>query len=112
MRTIIAKQCRAMGDFYCEITNYMDNLLLEEYLEWIAKKYTRGSYFHYSGDKDNVRAFRFPGATRGHVCFTEDGIIEKFVVYDDNPHTKCYVSGAEELLDAKYIGTKVIFEKK
>jgi len=110
MRTIKASRNRNR-DYFCEITKYIDKWLDEQYASWIDKGYSSGTYFFYKAEhKENVRVFRFPGATRGHIQYNDNYVIERFIVYKNGDGVDCYVDGLEELLNARYIGVRLLFD--
>jgi hypothetical protein len=89
------------------ITDELDTFLLDECK--MAIQYSGGTYLDGYIENDHM-SIRFPGATRGTLIFSLEGIITDIYLFDDDSaqSIQCYKQEAYGAVK-KYIGSKLIF---
>lgn len=111
MKEIVIKNRRNNkynDEYYCEITDEMDKYLTDGF-----KQVGFSSYIHICGPGEI--AFRYPGATRGHILYDKNNIITEIKFYEDtainskNHPIGCYTKDVANVID-KFIGSKIIFK--
>jgi hypothetical protein len=91
------------SEYENEITKTLDRYLHSEHKKSVRGGY--GSNYMIFGDVKNEASFRFPGATRGHIVWDEDCMINEIKIYDDMQ--PIYKKSVMKELD-KFIGAKII----
>ena len=101
------------GEYYGELTEYMDRFLISSRKK--MKRYL-GTYVMSplkleTWGEDILCIIRVPGATRGKIVVDEENIVKEIVIYPDSALgcVRCYQKSILKEKFKKFIGCKLIF---